>query len=61
MKRSSIYESDEDLDYEYWTSKHNAHATLRISKFVNNKYMNLLHLPEKYHIIIQMVVRILVS
>jgi hypothetical protein len=30
MKSSSIYETDEDedVDYEYWSSKHNAHATL---------------------------------
>jgi hypothetical protein len=24
MKRSSLYELDEDVDYEYWSSKHNA-------------------------------------
>jgi hypothetical protein len=26
MKSSSIYETDEDVDDEYWPSKHNAHA-----------------------------------
>jgi hypothetical protein len=33
MKSSSLYEADEDvdLDYEYWSSNHNAHATLSIS------------------------------
>jgi hypothetical protein len=31
MKSSSIYESDEDVDYEYWSSNHNAHVTLSIS------------------------------
>jgi hypothetical protein len=31
MKSSSIYEADQDLDYEYWSSNHNAHATLSIS------------------------------
>jgi hypothetical protein len=32
MKRSSIYETDEDvdIDYEYWSSNYNAHATLSI-------------------------------
>jgi hypothetical protein len=28
MKSSSLYEVDEDVDYEYWSSNHNAHATL---------------------------------
>jgi hypothetical protein len=28
MKNSSIYDTDEDVDYEYWSSNHNAHATL---------------------------------
>jgi hypothetical protein len=31
MKSSSLYEADEDVDYEYWSSNHNAHATLSIS------------------------------
>jgi hypothetical protein len=31
MKGSSIYEADQDVDYEYWSSNHNAHATLNIS------------------------------
>jgi hypothetical protein len=50
MKSSSIYETDEDVDYEFWTSNHNAHATLSISNSLHNKCMNLIHLPEKYHI-----------
>jgi hypothetical protein len=49
MKSSSLYETDEDVDvdYEYWSSNHNAHATLSISNSLDNKCMNLLHLPEK--------------
>jgi hypothetical protein len=50
MKSSSLYEADEDVDYEYWSSNHNAHVTLSISISLHNKCMNLLHLPEKYHI-----------
>jgi phosphoserine aminotransferase len=50
MKNSSIYETGEDVDYENWSSKHNDHATLSISDSLQNKFMNLLHLPEKYHI-----------
>jgi phosphoserine aminotransferase len=50
IKNSSIYETDEDLDYEYWSSNHNAHATLSISNSLHNKCMNLLNLPDKYHI-----------
>jgi hypothetical protein len=52
MKSSSIYEADEDVDYEYRSSNQNAHATLSISSSLHNKCMNLLllHLLEKYHI-----------
>jgi hypothetical protein len=50
MKISSLYEADEDVDYEYWPSNHNDHATLSISNSLHNKFINLLHLPEKYHI-----------
>jgi hypothetical protein len=47
---SSIYETEEDVDYEYLLPKHNTHATLSINNSLHNKCMNLLHLPEKYHI-----------
>jgi hypothetical protein len=50
MELSIKYETDKDVDYEYWSSNHNAHATLSISNSLHNKYKNLLHLPEKYHI-----------
>jgi hypothetical protein len=50
MKSSSIYEADEDVDYEYLSSNHNAHAILSISNYLHNKCMNILHLLEKYHI-----------
>jgi hypothetical protein len=50
MKSSSLYEEDEDVNYEYWSSNHNAHATPSISNSLHNKFMNLLHLPEKYYI-----------
>jgi hypothetical protein len=50
MKSSSLYEADEDVDYEYWSSNHNSHVTLSISNSLHNKCVNLLHLPEKYHI-----------
>jgi hypothetical protein len=50
MKIANIYEADENVDYEYWSSNHNAHATLSISNSLHKKCMNLLHLHEKYHI-----------
>jgi hypothetical protein len=50
IKNSSIYEADEDVDYEYWSSNHNAHATFIINNFIHRKSMNLLLLHEKYHI-----------
>jgi hypothetical protein len=31
IKISCMHEKDEDVDYEYWSSNHNAHATLSIS------------------------------
>jgi hypothetical protein len=52
LKSSSLYKTDEFIfvDYEYWSSNHNAHVTLSISNSLRNKCMNLLHLLEKYHI-----------
>jgi hypothetical protein len=43
MKSSCLYD-------EYWSSDHHAHATLSISNSLHHKCMNLLHLPDKYHI-----------
>jgi hypothetical protein len=37
MKSSSLYEADEDDDYEYWSSNHHAHATLSIIYSLHNK------------------------
>jgi hypothetical protein len=50
MKSSTLYEADEDIDYEYWSWNHNAHVTLSVSNSLHNRCMNLLHLPDKYHI-----------
>jgi hypothetical protein len=36
MKSSSLCEADQDVDYEYWSSNHNAHATLSISNSLHN-------------------------
>jgi hypothetical protein len=41
IKSSSIYETDEDVDYEYWSSNHNAHVTLSISNSLHNTCMAL--------------------
>jgi hypothetical protein len=37
IKKSSLYEADEDVDYEYWSSNHHAHATLSISNSLHDK------------------------
>jgi hypothetical protein len=50
MKSSSLYEADQDVDYEYWSSNHNDHVTLRISNSLHNKCMNLLYSTERFHI-----------
>jgi hypothetical protein len=49
IKNSSIYEADKDVDNEYWSLNHDAHATLSISNTLHKKFMNLLHLPDKCH------------
>jgi hypothetical protein len=61
MKGSSIYQTYEDVDHKYYSSNHNAHATLSMSNSIYNKCMNLVYLREKYHISILEVVWILVS
>jgi hypothetical protein len=48
MKHSSLYETDEDLDYEYWSSNHNAYATLSISNSLQKNCMNMIYVPRKY-------------
>jgi hypothetical protein len=62
MKSASIYEADEDVDvdYEYWSSNHNAHTTLSISNSLHSKCMNLLYLLKKITSVFEMVERILV-
>jgi hypothetical protein len=47
MRISCIFEAYEDVDYLYWSSNHNAHATLSISNFLHNKCMNVRYLHEK--------------
>jgi hypothetical protein len=46
MIRSNMYEKDEDIDYEYWSSNHNSHAILSMSDSLHNESMKLLFLPE---------------
>jgi hypothetical protein len=52
MKSLSNHKTDEDVDYEYWSSSHNADATLSISNSLHNNCMNLLDLTERYHRVI---------
>jgi hypothetical protein len=47
---SYIYESQQETDYDYWTSEHNVHKSISINNTLYNTCMNLLFLPEKYHI-----------
>jgi hypothetical protein len=47
MKSYSIYEADEGVDDEYWSSNHNAHATLSMSNSLHNNCKYLL-MNEKY-------------
>jgi hypothetical protein len=52
IKILAIYETKDDVDFGKRTPKHSDHAKLIISSSLHNEYMNLLYLPEKYHIII---------
>ena len=50
INTSNIYESTQETDYYYWISEHNSHASISINNTFHNKFMNLLFLPESYHI-----------
>ena len=50
INTSNIYESQQETDYDFWTSEHNVHASISINNTLYNKCMNLLFLPENYHI-----------
>jgi hypothetical protein len=50
VNTSNIYESQQETDYDYWISEHNIHTSISINNTLYNKCMNLLFLPEKYHI-----------
>jgi hypothetical protein len=49
MNSSSIYEADEDLVYEYWSSNHNTHATLlRVYVMLRNVLNVYVHFSKHY-------------
>ena len=50
LRCSSLFETENDLEYDHWSSDHNIHASISISNTLHNKCMNLLFLPETYHI-----------
>jgi hypothetical protein len=50
VNNSNIYESQQEKDYDYWTSEHNIYTSISINNTLYNKCMNLLFLPEKYHV-----------
>ena len=50
VRSSSIYESGQEVDDDLWTTEHNIHASISVNNTLHNKCMNLLFLPEKYHI-----------
>ena len=50
VKISSIYESGQEVEDDFWTAEHNIHASISVNNTLHNKCMNLLFLPEKYHI-----------
>jgi hypothetical protein len=49
IKSSSLYETVDDINYEYWSSNHNSHATISIGNFLHILCMNILHLLKISH------------
>jgi hypothetical protein len=50
LNASNIYEAEQETDYDYWNSEHNVHTSISINNTLYNKCMNLLFLPERYHV-----------
>ena len=50
INTSIIYESRQETDYDYWISKHNAHASISIKNTLHYNFINLLFFPESFHI-----------
>ena len=50
VKNSSLYESDQEAEYDVWSIEHNIHACISINNTLLHKCMNLPFLPERYHI-----------
>jgi hypothetical protein len=48
-RSSSIYESGQEVEDDFWTAEHDMHASISVNNTLYNKCMNLLFLPEKYH------------
>jgi hypothetical protein len=53
INNSNLYESTHENDYNYWTSEHDAHASININNTFYSKCMNLLFPTEIYHLGIQ--------
>jgi hypothetical protein len=50
INTSNIHESQQEANYDYWTSENNIHTSISINNTLCNKCMNLLFLPERYHV-----------
>jgi hypothetical protein len=50
INTSNVYESTQEIDYNDWISEHNSHASISVNNTFYDKSMNLLFLPESYHI-----------
>jgi hypothetical protein len=57
IKISIIYQANEDVDYEYWSSKNNSQAIISISYTLHNKCMNLLFYLKNTTSVFKIVVR----
>jgi hypothetical protein len=47
VNTSNIYESQQETDYDFWTSEHKVHTSINKNHEWDRKYMGLLFLFEK--------------
>jgi hypothetical protein len=50
IRNSTSYEHRNNEEYDYWKTDHNARISISLSSTLHNTCMNLLFLPERYHI-----------
>jgi hypothetical protein len=50
IKSSAIYESEQDAEYDHWTTDYYAHATFSVNNTSHNSCVNVPILQDRRHI-----------